>query len=240
MLEIIFENREVLVINKPAGIMTHPDGRSTEDSVSNLLLKEFPYLANVGEPLILPNGTAIQKPGIVHRLDRETSGALLIAKNQEVFHNLKTQFQSHSVRKEYHAFVHGHIRQDTGTIDAAIARSPRDFRRWSAQRGRRGKEREAITAYTIAQRFTFENEKYTFVHLFPKTGRTHQLRVHMKYLNHPIVSDQLYNSGKGFNLGFKRTALHARKICFKIFNEKEEEVVADYSKDFQNATQYIS
>lgn len=231
---ILFETDDLLVINKPAGLRTHGDGKSDVPTVVDWILHERPMIAGVGEPMVV-DGKVIDRPGIVHRLDEETSGVLIIAKTQDVFEYLKEQFKERRVEKEYHAFVWGHFKEVTGTVDQPIGRSSGDFRRWQAGRGIRGEVRDAVTLWEAKHQFTTDEGDFSFVHLWPKTGRTHQLRVHMKYLQRPIVSDKLYASSKPQVLGFTRVALHARQIVFVGPRGEEVQVVAPYPDDFERA-----
>jgi 23S rRNA pseudouridine1911/1915/1917 synthase len=232
MPEILFENDDFLVINKPAGLVVHADGKTKEPTLVDWLIKQYPEIENVGEPLILTSGEIIKRPGIVHRLDRETSGVMIVAKTPDAFEYFKNAFKNRDIQKTYHAFVFGFVKEDEDTIDAAIARSKSDFRKWSAQRGARGEKRNAVTDYKVIARFEDGGSKYSFLELQPKTGRTHQIRVHMKYLNHPIVGDELYG-GKVFQaLGFDRTALHALHLAFQGPDGKDYAFEATYPDDF--------
>lgn len=234
-MQILFENNDILVINKPSGVMVHPDGKKEAETVAGWVTAQRPEIVGVGEPMNI-GGSHIDRPGIVHRLDEETSGALIIAKNQKAFEHLKQQFQAHTIAKEYHAFVWGHFKELRGTIDEPIGRNKNDFRRWHAGRGVRGELREASTSFEVATQFLDESGvQFSFVHLFPKTGRTHQLRVHMKYLQRPIVSDHLYAPTKPDALGFVRVALHARKITFSDLSGEVLSVEAPYPEDFDSA-----
>ena len=234
-MEILFEDNDLFVINKPAGIMVHPDGKRSEETIADWVKRERPETVGVGEPMEV-DGKLIDRPGIVHRLDEETSGALIIAKNQKSFEYLKQQFQAHTITKEYHAFVWGHFKEPKGVVDEPIGRNKNDFRRWHAGRGVRGELREASTSFEVAEQFADgEGEQFSFVHLFPKTGRTHQLRVHMKYLQRPIVADHLYAPTKPDALGFARVALHARKVTFSTLSGEHLSVEAPYPEDFEHA-----
>ena len=233
---ILYEDRDVLVVNKPAGLVVHADGRTEEPTVVDWILARYPELRDIGEQshnsrFTIHESPAASRPGIVHRLDRETSGALIIAKNQASFFNLKHQFKKQEVRKTYHAFVHGRVKHDDGLIDRPIARSRTNPIRWSATRGRRGEERSAVTEYRVLARGT----DCTFLELSPRTGRTHQLRVHLKAINYPIVLDRLYAPNREPALGFTRLALHSRAVSFLLPNGKRITIEAPYPADFQRA-----
>lgn len=234
-IPILFENEDVVVINKPAGLIVHPDGKSDKETLVDWVIANRPQIRGVGERLLI-EGMTIDRPGIVHRLDEETSGALIIAKTKDAFAHLKEQFQMHQVQKEYHSFVWGHFKESSGIVDAPIGRSPSDFRRRLAGRGTRGETRAAVTAWEAAHQFEDEaGESFSLMHLFPKTGRTHQLRVHLKYLQRPIVSDKLYAPEKPPALGFSRLALHARTIGFTTTSGERITVTAPYPPDFEAA-----
>jgi len=224
MIKKLYEDEHVVVISKPAGLMVHPDGRSKEKTVIDWVKRNYPEIKDVGEPFMFEQAGKVKKiprPGIVHRLDKDTSGVLLICKTEEGFRKLKAQFKNHLVKKIYRALVWGHIKQDTGIIDAPIARSKSDFRARTVpnphEEDSRGVEREAITRYKVLERLYLKdtNEKIpvTYVELLPLTGRTHQLRVHCKAMRHPIIDDDLYGpEGKPELVG--RTALHAFRLTF--------------------------
>src|SRR3989344_2142911 len=196
-IKILYEDSNILDIDKPSGILVHPDQRSTEKTILDLFLKKYPKLE------------------IVHRLDKDTSGVMLLAKNKKTHEFLKNQFVNREIKKNYRALVSGFVKNDHGVINKPIGRSPRDFRRYLSGRGVRGEVREAITEYKVLKRFLDRKEKFTYLEIRPKTGRTHQIRVHMKYLNHPIVCDSLYNPDGACPKGISRMALHAKSIEFK-------------------------
>jgi 23S rRNA pseudouridine1911/1915/1917 synthase len=176
----------------------------------------------------------VERPGIVHRIDRETSGIVLIAKTKEAYFFLKQQFQQKTVKKRYHAFVYGIMKDDRGTIERQIGRSPVDIRKWSAGRGARGILRNAITRWRVISR----GGNLTFLEAMPLTGRTHQIRVHLLAEHHPVVCDSLYARTMEGALGFTRLALHARGITFLTpVGEGGKEVVleAPYPADFVRA-----
>lgn len=236
-MQTIFQNNHYLIVNKPAGLIVHSDGRTEEPTLVDWLLEQYPDIAQVGESWEDDAGALIPRPGIVHRLDRDTSGVMVIAKTQEMFEALKEQFKNHQVQKEYLAYTYGHLKNDTGVIDAPIGKSRSNFRMWSASRGARGQMREAITEYQVLDRFEdAKKHQYSYVIFRPQTGRTHQIRVHAKYLNHPLVADTLYagkNMRKG-SLGFERQALHAHTLCFKDLQGQEVSYMAPPPQDFQD------
>ncbi len=228
---ILYEDDEVLVINKPAGLVVHGDGKTIEKTLTDWVMHKYPEIKDVGESGKTSTGEIVPRPGIVHRLDRETSGVMLVAKTEESFQSLKKQFQRHEIKKTYEAFVCGEMKNDEGVIDRPISRSSKDFRMWTAQRGGRGEEREAITEYRVLNR----KDGYSFVEVRPKTGRTHQIRVHFKAINYPLVADTLYGKGRENTLGFKRLALHSKQVTFHSLSGKENTVSASYPKDFEQA-----
>src|SRR3989344_3928999 len=192
-IKVLYEDKDILAIDKPSGILVHPDERSKEKTIFDLFLKKYPKLE------------------IVHRLDKGTSGVMLLAKNKKAHEFLKKQFAERVVKKVYNAVVSGRVKNDRGIINKPIGRSPKDFRRYLSGRGARGTMRDAETSYKVLKRL----KDFTFLEVIPKTGRTHQIRVHMKFLNHPVVCDSLYSPGKPCPKGIKRLALHAKSIEFK-------------------------
>jgi 23S rRNA pseudouridine1911/1915/1917 synthase len=174
----------------------------------------------------------------VHRIDRETSGVLLLAKTAKGHQCLKEQFQKREVEKIYHVFVYGNIKNDSGTIDYEIGRKVGNFRKWSAEGDVRGQIREALTEYRVLKRMG--DEKATFVEARPKTGRTHQIRVHFRSIGHPVVCDKLYAPHRQTILGFERLALHARAITFKNPHGETISIEAPYPNDFRNALDFLN
>jgi 23S rRNA pseudouridine1911/1915/1917 synthase len=259
-IKILYEDKDILVIDKPSGISVHPDGRSKEKTIVDWVMKNYPKMKNVGESMFFED-KEIFRPGIVHRLDKDTSGVLLLAKNKNSYEFLKKQFQDREVKKTYNAIVLGWVKNDRGIVNKTIGRSPNDFRKKLAGRGARGELREAITEYRVLKRFELipsktttglsveklklhkkntEEEKnskiplkFTFLEIRPKTGRTHQIRVHMKFLNHPVASDTLYNPGKPYPKGLTRLSLHARSIKFKNLKGEEIKVESHLPKEMK-------
>lgn len=237
-IPILYEDNDIMVIDKPSGVMVHGDGKTDEETLADILMREYGDMKEVGEPMeieIKNEKIKIFRPGIVHRLDRETSGVLILCKNQKSFEFIKKQFQNHEIKKVYHALVWGNIKEDSGRVDADIGRSKNDFRKWLAGRGTRGVERNAVTDFKVLKRIEDESgEKYTYVELMPKTGRTHQIRVHMKYIQHPLVGDSLYAESRPYALGFTRLALHAWSIEFTDLKGKTQKIEAPLPVEFEN------
>lgn len=213
--KIIFEDEDVLVIDKPAGLMVHEDGFSDQSTVVDWFLSHYPQAKGVGELGRSPKGKNLERSGVVHRLDRETSGVMVLAKTAEAFTHLKQQFQDRLVKKEYQALVYGRLKESRGKIERPIGRNARDFRLRSAQRGAKGTVREAVTYWERLGEGEYKNEIFSHLRLLPKTGRTHQLRVHLKAIDHPIVGDTLYAGKKceqSNNLDLNRLALHSTSL----------------------------
>lgn len=245
---ILHEDSYVVVIAKPAGLMVHPDGRSREKTLVDWVRKKFPEMEGVGEVFTFEEKgkkKEITRPGIVHRLDKDTSGALVLCKTDEAFRKMKAQFKAHTVKKVYRALVWGHVRHDTGIIDAPIARSKRDFRARTVvdpfDDDARGTERDAVTRYKVIERLRLkqDSKEYpaSYIELYPTTGRTHQIRVHCKSIRHPIIADELYGPENMPRI-ISRTALHASKITFSHPNPNRGGYVtveAPLPKDFTEA-----
>lgn len=230
-LPILYEDDDVVVINKPSGVMTHPDGHSQAETISDWFGKEYPKSATVGEPMDLVSGETIARPGIVHRLDTTTTGVLILAKTNEAHTFLKHSFQEHQIKKTYLAFVYGILKEEKGIIDYPIGRSRKDFRLRSAQRKARGTLRDAITRWEkIAN-----TQEHTFVRIMPETGRTHQIRVHFKAIHHPIVCDKLYAPKHPCDLGLSHLGLHAYCIVFLLPSGEQITVTAPPAEDFVDA-----
>lgn len=229
--EILYEDPHILAVNKPAGLVVHGDGKTQEPTLTEWILNYYPALSGVGEPFVFKDGRVIDRPGIVHRLDRETSGVLLVAKDQETFLWLKQGFQNREIAKTYHAFVYGTFKEKRDIINRPIGKSRSDFRRWSAQPGARGELREAITEYRVLGSDT----EYSYVEVHPKTGRTHQIRVHFKAIHHPVVCDRLYAPKHARALGFDRLALHASELVLTLPHGESLKIEAPLPEDFKVA-----
>lgn len=240
---ILFEDDTVLVINKPAGLIVHSDGRTEEPSVADWVVQNYPNIKGVGESWTSPQGEVIDRPGIVHRLDRTTSGVMILAKTEEAHAFLKEQFQSRTTEKEYRAFVYGHPKEDEGIIEREIVRIRSIPPRWGVARaGESKKHREAVTKWQVLERGTDSSagEKASLLSVSPKTGRTHQIRVHLKALGYSIICDPLYSKGKECLLGFDRPALHAYKLTITLPSGDTQTFEASFPQDFQNAQENIA
>ncbi|MEN9552088.1 MAG: hypothetical protein RI935_465 [Candidatus Parcubacteria bacterium] len=213
-IPIIFENTHVVVINKPVGIIVHPDGRQEEYTVADWM-KETYDVTHVGDE---------GREGVVHRIDRETSGVLILAKDAIAFTTLKKQFHDHTTRKVYRAIVEGSIKHDTGMISIPLARAKSDFRKRTIvdpfSDDMRGEEREAITRYKVLERVNHEGKFYSYVEVYPVTGRTHQIRAHFRGIRHPIIGDDLYGSFDGKKIA-PRSMLHAYSLTITIPKDME-------------------
>ena len=225
--EIIFENDDVLVVNKPAGLSVHGIGIDAAGTLVEWFLRRVPSAKDVGEPRIGTNTEELERSGVVHRLDRDTSGVMVLAKNQEAFEYIKEQFKERAVKKEYRALVYGLMKERWGTVDRHIGRSTRDWRLRSAEKGARGQLRQAVTDWECLLKGTYNNEPFSYVRVVPKTGRTHQIRVHLKSLGRPIVGDKLYAGSqleRSNNLDISRLALHSFRLTLRL----REGVVGEY------------
>ncbi|MBI5140027.1 MAG: RluA family pseudouridine synthase [Candidatus Vogelbacteria bacterium] len=206
-IDILYEDNNILAINKPAGLAVHADFKSMNYTLTDWILERHPEMIEVGE-------SSLNRPGIVHRLDADTTGVLVLAKNQQAYEYLKKIFKERKIQKVYHAIVYGHPKDDRGIIDKPIGRNKGDFRMKSTGASARGEMKEALTYYKVVDKF----KDYSLVELRPKTGRTHQLRVHLKAISHPVACDSLYAKDKVCPDGMKRQALHASSIEFKLPN----------------------
>ena len=237
-IKILYEDKDFLAIDKPIGLSVHADGKTREKTLTDFILKNYPKMKNVGEPMsvkVKDKDIEILRPGIVHRLDRDTSGVLILAKTQKSFLFLKEHFKNREIRKVYNALVNGTFKYERGVINKPIGRSPNDFRKHLAGRGARGELREAITEYNVIKNILDKKgNKFTYLEVRPKTGRMHQIRVHMKYLNHGVVGDSLYNEDGIKFKGIDRMMLHAKSIKFK--NQKGEIIKIDspLPEEFEN------
>ena len=212
-LDIVYEDDDLAVINKPAGMMVHAGAGATEDArnrgtLVNALLHHLESLSGAGGEL---------RPGIVHRLDKETSGLIVVAKNDEAHHKLSAQFAAREVKKKYVALVHGWVKKDSGTIAQSISRD-RIHRTRMTTRIEGG--RAAVTHYRVVRRLDTKFGKFTLLDLKIDTGRTHQIRVHVAAMGHPVVGDTVYGAprqarGKSAAVSLARNFLHSAELEFR-------------------------
>ncbi len=206
-LDIVYEDDTLVVVNKPPGLVVHPAAGTPSGTLANALAFHFQKL---------PGGTSV-RPGIVHRLDRDTSGLLVVAKTEAALENLSDQFRDRSVYKSYVALVHGRVVSNTGKIDQPLARDRSNRTRMAVVRG----GRNALTLYRVRRAF----DRFTLLDVELKTGRTHQIRVHLAWLKHPVVGDETYGGGRDNTIrdprlrasirALNRQFLHAEKLGFK-------------------------
>jgi len=221
-LEVLYEDASVIAINKPADMVVHAGAGRHSGTLVNALLHRFGKLSNVGGEL---------RPGIVHRLDRFTSGVILVARTDAAHRNLAEQFSSRRVEKVYLALVHGRVKNDQGAIAKPITRDPHHRTRMTA---RLEHGRQAITTYRVLDRL----EKFTFLEVTIGTGRTHQIRVHLASIGHPVVGDKLYGAPAS---ALNRYFLHAHRITFTSPSSGERiTVTARLSPDLQQYLETLS
>ena len=217
-LDIVYEDSELLVVNKPKGMVVHPAPGNYTGTLVNALLY------HCGNSLSGING--VIRPGIVHRIDKDTSGLLIIAKNDNAHNFLAAQIKEHSFTREYEAICSGVFKDESGTVDAPIGRHPVK-RKQMAVTDKNSKN--AVTHYTVLERF----QKHTYLKLRLETGRTHQIRVHMAYLNRPVFNDPVYGKGDTTK-NFEGQCLHARKIGFIHPNGQYLEFESDLPDYFKH------
>ncbi len=211
-IPVIFEDTNILVLNKPSGIVVHPYDFSTEETTVDFLHEKIPESFTIENSITLQDTRTIPLGGIVHKLDRDTSGVLVVAKNKATFNELQSQFRTHTISKKYIALVEGSIKENTLVIDSPLGRNKKDYKQVANPQNPRGELRDALTHLHVLQR----NEVTTLVELTPKTGRTHQLRAHMSSIGHPIVGDSAY----GAKTASERIMLHAESISFVVGGKK--------------------
>ncbi len=210
-IKVVSENTDFLVINKPSGLVVHPFDYSTEYTLVDFLQENYPVMFSIENIVTLQDKRIIPLGGTVHKLDRDTSGIMVIAKNKKTFDELKLQFRNHTTTKSYLALVEGKVQKEKFTINAPLGRSKKEYKQSTNPVNPRGELRDAITDVEVIKC----NETTTLVNLLPKTGRTHQLRAHMSSIGHPIVGDKVYGS----KIDSERIMLHAESLTFTVNNE---------------------
>ncbi len=197
-VEIIYEDRDIIVVNKPKGMVVHPANGNPDGTLVNAIMAICKdSLSGIGGEI---------RPGIVHRLDKDTSGILIVAKNDKAHINLSEQIKEHKVKKTYIALVKGIVKENNATINMPIGRSEKDRKKMAVTK----KGKEAITHFKVLKRY----DKYTLLEINIETGRTHQIRVHLSQIGYPIVGDEVYSKGKN-EWNIKGQCLHAKSLDFK-------------------------
>jgi len=220
-LKIIYEDEDLLAVDKPAGLTVHPAPGHPAHTLINAILAHFPHLADIGDSL---------RPGVVHRLDKDTSGVMLVAKNSAAQTDLAKQFKSHSVTKAYLALVKGKLEPENGIIEADIGRDPRNRKKMAVV----AEGREARTDYRVIKYIG----RYTLLEVMTETGRTHQIRVHLAAIGFPVVGDKIYGVKAPF---LTRQFLHACRLGFKLPSTGEYvEFKSELPPDLQKALEDIS
>jgi len=242
-LKVLYNNNGLLIIDKPAGMVVHPGAGFKGETLASALLYNFADIAVVGEE---------HRPGIVHRLDKDTSGVILVAKNQETYEFLKDAFAERKIKKEYLALVLGHMEKRQGFIELPIGKSKTDFRKQTTKNPVQSKQ--ALTEYRVLEEFTVgvdpstslgikvpqdrNLDKYSLILIKLHTGRTHQIRVHFASIDHPLIGDELYGRKKIKLAGLNRQFLHAKRIEVqlpdKAWIEAESELAPDLKQVLTN------
>jgi len=223
-LKIIYEDNDLLVVDKPAGLIVFSERKSAEKTLADYLIEKFPYLKNNKPP----------RYGIVHRLDKDTSGVLLVTKNDETLFFLQKQFKNRTIQKKYLALVTGEIKNNEGIIETLIGRSPKDGKKQkvflSGEPGSQDK-RQAITEYKVVERY----DGYTLLEVVPKTGRKHQIRCHLAHIHHPIAGDKVYGfKNQQTPKGLNRHFLHASYLKIELPNGQIKELKSDLPEELRN------
>ncbi len=230
-LNVVYEDAEVIVVDKPAGLTVHPSATQKNGTLVNALLAHYPPLKNVGDPSLRPASPELRggeqaqgklsskqvnlRPGIVHRLDKETSGLIIIAKNQKTFEFLKDQFKNKMVEKKYFALIVGCPEKTEGKIESMIARSKSDP---TKQKISKSEGKTAITLYKVLKNYG----QFCLIEATPKTGRMHQIRVHLAWLGNPIAGDKKYGKKQISIPGLSRQFLHAAELKITLPNGRQK------------------
>ncbi len=235
---IVEDMRDFLVVDKARGIQVHPSHREKENTLVNALVARYPHITTVGDD--------IMRPGIVHRLDKDTTGLMVVAKSQRAFMALKKAFQEKRVYKVYHALVWGNVRGDEGVVDAPIARATSYTKQKIAFGKYVGDAKDARTRYRVVARYDVCGGEVSLVELYPETGRMHQIRVHMAHIGHPLVCDVRYyrKTEQRLPIPLPKTCdpstfyLHAKELNFTLFDKKYH-FTSEYPERFHCAVDFL-
>jgi len=224
MFKTVYEDKDVIVLDKPAGLITHPPKSGYhQKTLVDFLIKKYPSIKNVGDDPL--------RPGLVHRLDKDTSGLMVVAKNQKSFEYLKKQFQERKVEKHYLVLVHSHVKDKKGVITKSISLS---------KKGKRAalldtKSKKAWTEYQVLKYYPIKDKDYTLLEVEPQTGRTHQIRVHLASIGHPVAGDTQYKFKRQVEpANLKRQFLHAAVLKFQLPDDKMIELKSPLPKDLKD------
>lgn len=210
-LKVIYQDENIIAVDKPAGLSVHPSKLEEKDTLVNFLTYKFPEIENIHDNL----GDSWMRPGIVHRLDKDTSGVMVIARNIKVFEELKKLFKEHKVEKKYLALVYGILKNKKGVIEKPIARAGTYKKQVIAGRKTKTKIRKAVTHYKVLKEFN----NSSLLEVIPRTGRMHQIRIHLFSIGHPVVGDKLYKLKKAKKIEAPRQLLHAENLKLKLFGK---------------------
>ena len=225
-LDIAYEDKNFMVVNKPAGLVVHPTDSHPNNTLVNALVSKYPEIKDIGENAL--------RPGIVHRLDRDVSGLMVVARNQAAFNHLKNQFKNRKVLKEYTALVHGSPPEHNGTINLPISRSKTKSGKMAAQTGDI-KAKKAETEYDTTHKYNH----HTLLKVTPKTGRTHQIRVHLNAIGCPVVGDTLYKPRKMKSIDLGRIFLHASMLEFSDLKGNRKGFTSELPQKLHNFLQKL-
>ncbi len=231
---LIYEDSNFIALDKPAGLLVHAKSSGDDEpTLVDWVIKRYPEVKKVGDPSTSSGQATPLRPGIVHRLDRDTSGIILVARNRKYFDYLKRLFQNREIKKTYLALVHGQVKLNKGMIDRPISLKPGTIRR-TAFRGR--SPREAVTEYRVLKRF----KDFSLVEVYPKSGRTHQIRVHLAALGYPVVGDRVYGPKKSEGPpGVRRHLLHAFSLELSPSPGHRLRLAANLPEDMRKIIRYL-